>query len=262
MIPKIIHQTAYSNKEEWHPIWNFCHESVKKNFKEFKHYLWTDEKINDFIKENFKEYYSDFLIIPFHIIQLDLFRYALLFKYGGTYIDMDMYCYENFYENLTSEINIVESDCLDEFGQVEQVQNSLMSATPNNKFFKECFLEGLQRSKKVKFKEKIHDNHFNIKFVSGPILLRDMIEKFKKDYIINILPLKYFNTTNNYLYEKQHKVRHMASGMWGKEIKEMFKDLQGAENFVGTIEDYHKASYLDKTKININKLNFFKTYKF
>ena len=33
MIPKIIHQTAYANKEEWHPIWKHCQQSTLKHFK-------------------------------------------------------------------------------------------------------------------------------------------------------------------------------------------------------------------------------------
>lgn len=260
MIPKIIHQTGYALKSKWHPIWNLCYKSVQKVFNDFEHVFWTDEKIDYFIKKNYKEYYKDYQKIPFHIIQLDLFRYALLYKYGGIYIDMDMYCYRNFYSDLTSNINLVESDCPDEHNQPELVQNSLMAATPNQKFFKECFIEGLQRSKTIKFKKSINDNHFNVKYVSGPLLLKNMVRKFKNIYKIKILPLKFFNTTNNHIYEKQHKVRHMASGMWGKEIYKSFLDLQEAENFIGSIEKYHKLSYLDKTKMDIDTLDFYKTY--
>jgi len=257
MIPKIIHQTAPLNKEEWHPIWILCSESVKNNFKDFKYVLWSDEDIDNFILNNFPNEYLDYKKLPFHIIKIDLFRYALLYIHGGIYIDMDMYCYQNFFDDLKNDINLVESDCPDEFEQLELVQNSLMAGVKNKNFFLECFLEGIKRSKNTNFKEKIHDNHYNIKYASGPILLKDMMLKFKE---INLLPLKYFNTTNNHHYDPEHKVRHMATGMWGKEINKMFKNLREKENFIGTLNDYYKAGYLNKTKINIDDFDFYKKY--
>jgi len=261
MIPKIIHQSAPKEIKYWHPIWKICHDSVKNKFKNFEHILWTDEKINEFIFTYYRNYYDDFQKIKIHIVGLDLFRYALLYKCGGIYIDMDMYCYENFYDDLNGDINLIESNCLDEYEQLELVQNSLMAAAPNQKFFKECFIEGLQRSKNVKFKKKINDNHFNVKYTSGPVMLKNMMQKFKNVYRINVLPLKFFNTTDNHGYEKQHKVRHMSSGMWGKEILKNFIDIQKDQNYNYTLEDYLKLSYLNKTKIDVDILDFHKTYK-
>jgi mannosyltransferase OCH1-like enzyme len=260
MIPKIIHQTAPNNKDEWHPIWILCNESVKNNFKNFKYILWNDEDIDNFILKNFPNQYLEYKKIPFHIIKIDLFRYVLLYVHGGIYIDMDMYCYQNFFNDLNSDINLVESDCPDEFGKIEIVQNSLMAGKKNKQFFLDCFLEGIKRSKETKFNKEIHDNHYNVKYISGPILLKDIMLEYKKLENINILPLKYFNTTNNHWYNPQHKVRHMASGMWGKEIHIMFKNLKEKENNIAPLKEYHKKSYLNKTKIDIDKLDFYKKY--
>lgn len=261
MIPKIIHQSAPYDQKIWHPIWNLCHRSVKKEFYDFNHILWTDEKINEFIKENFKNNFFDFVSIPLHIIRLDLFRYALLYIHGGIYIDMDMYCYKNFYNDLLNNINLVHSECPDEYGQKEIVQNSLMAAIPNEKFFKECFLEGLERSKNVQFNKEYGCNNFNVKFTSGPVLLKNMVNKFKNISKINILPSKYYNTCENYIYHEDFKVRHMSTGTWGKETYEMLNSLRMQENLGLPISKYLEVSYLDKTKININILDFYKTYK-
>jgi len=50
MIPKIIHQTAYSNKEEWHPIWKHCQPSVLSCFKDFEYKFWDDDSLDNFVK--------------------------------------------------------------------------------------------------------------------------------------------------------------------------------------------------------------------
>ena len=54
MIPKIVHQTAYSNKNEWHPIWKHCQQSILNHFKNFKYKFWDDESLDNFVKEKYK----------------------------------------------------------------------------------------------------------------------------------------------------------------------------------------------------------------
>jgi mannosyltransferase OCH1-like enzyme len=53
MIPKIIHQTAYSNKNEWHPIWKTCQKSTLKHFKDFEYKFWDDNSLDNFVKEKY-----------------------------------------------------------------------------------------------------------------------------------------------------------------------------------------------------------------
>ena len=50
MIPKIIHQTAYANKDEWHPIWKHCQQSTLKHFKDFEYKFWDDDSLDNFVK--------------------------------------------------------------------------------------------------------------------------------------------------------------------------------------------------------------------
>ncbi len=51
MIPKIVHQTAYCNKEEWHPIWKLCQQSILNHFKDFEYKFWDDDSLDNFVKE-------------------------------------------------------------------------------------------------------------------------------------------------------------------------------------------------------------------
>lgn len=258
MIPKIIHQSAHSNMDEWHPIWKTCQKSVLNNFKGFEYMLWTDEKIDNFIKKEFKDLYDQYSSSPFHILKLDFSRYAILYFYGGIYIDMDIYCYSNFYDDLTKEVNLVESKCKDEMGLIEGVQNSLMASKEKNIFFKECIEEFFKRLKKVEFeKSHINKNHYQVKYTSGPIMLNDVYKKFKDN--IKILPVENY-AHEPLTYSILYKTKHMATGMWGTEVKEDFKDMQKKENYVASLEDYHLLSYLDKTSIKFKDFDFYKDY--
>jgi alpha 1,6-mannosyltransferase len=54
-----------------------------------EHTLWTDEKIDSFVKSKYPEYYSRFREFPHHIYRSDLARYMILNALGGLYSDTD-----------------------------------------------------------------------------------------------------------------------------------------------------------------------------
>ena len=65
---------------------------MKKCNPNFYHYLYNDEKCREFIKDFYSE---DVLkaydaIIP-AAIKIDLWRYCVLYKYGGIYLDVKFF---------------------------------------------------------------------------------------------------------------------------------------------------------------------------
>ena len=64
----------------------------KKINPDYKHILWTDDKIKKFINKQpkkIKDIWNDF---PDPFYKIDFVRYLLLDKYGGIYIDLDVIC--------------------------------------------------------------------------------------------------------------------------------------------------------------------------
>ena len=120
---------APKNDNLWHPYWKKCHPTWKTHFTEpeYEHILWDDAKINEFIEEKFPDYVTFYYSLPFHIMQLDFARYCILYEHGGIYVDMDYYCFENFYHNLNRELFFVESA-----SSKEIIQNSLFGSKKNN----------------------------------------------------------------------------------------------------------------------------------
>ena len=133
-IPKIIHQLAPADRSKWSPVWTICSESWKNSFpSDFQHIIWNDEDAEDIVKRYYPQFLSAYKEFPFHIIRIDFVRWCMLHKFGGIYADMDMYCYKNFYSELTNDCYIIESDM-----EGETVQNSLMASTPKHPFWYEC----------------------------------------------------------------------------------------------------------------------------
>lgn len=87
---KVIHQT-WKNKNppedifrpEWIRSWTL------KN-PEWEYRLWTDEEIFDFVMLEFPEFFPIWCSYPKHIMRVDAWRYLMLKRQGGLYVDLDI----------------------------------------------------------------------------------------------------------------------------------------------------------------------------
>ena len=126
-IPKIIHQTAPTNEDDWHPLWFKCRQSWKDQYPEFEHRMWNDEEIDDLVRQHYPQYYDTYLEFPLNIMRIDFARVCILHEYGGIYADMDVYCYKNFYNELKKEL------CFG--GEVININHDWFPKCPVNPFF-------------------------------------------------------------------------------------------------------------------------------
>ena len=104
-IPKNIFQTWHSKSDISNDLKDVIN-SIKNNNTDFNYYLYDDNECLNFIKNNFSDeiYYSYNKLKP-TAYKADLWRYCVLYKYGGIYLDIKFKCYKNFsFEKyLTSE---------------------------------------------------------------------------------------------------------------------------------------------------------------
>lgn len=143
-IPRIIHQTAPSDKNKWKPEWFDCQKSWISLHPDFKYMFWSDEDIEKFMKENYKQFYDEvFSHYDKHIKKVDAVRYFILRHYGGIYADMDYMCLNRFYEDLNKNYKayIVESAWCDNCHE-----NALMMSPKGHKFW-DCIIDKLKENK-------------------------------------------------------------------------------------------------------------------
>lgn len=58
--------------------------------QDFNFYLYTDDQLHDFIKSNFdQEIFNGFIKLKHPVAKADFWRYLILYKYGGVYLDID-----------------------------------------------------------------------------------------------------------------------------------------------------------------------------
>jgi mannosyltransferase OCH1-like enzyme len=116
-----------------------CIENIKSCNPNFHHYLYNDEKCREFIKDFYSE---DVLkaydaIIP-SAIKFDLWRYCVLYKYGGIYLDVKFFCVNRFNFNYLLD---KEYFCKDFDGSGSGIYNAIIICKPNNEIMKKCINE-------------------------------------------------------------------------------------------------------------------------
>lgn len=218
MIPKIIHQLAPANKNKWHPIWESCSESWRKQFSGFTFMYWNDEDLLSFIEKEYPQFLETYNLFPFNIMRVDFARYCILHKYGGIYADMDIYCYKNFYDILNGyDLYLPQS-----INPPSLVENSMMIGNANLEFFIDC-----AKSSEITFNLNKHidtgsmtDNKLlycsYVSNITGINLLSNVYEYFKEDQSLKIglLDFGFFLGDRNH-YSPKLFTRHMCSDSWG-----------------------------------------------
>ena len=139
-IPKIIHQISPKDKSKWNECWFSCSESWKQYYKEedgYEYKMWNDEEdMEEFIKEKYNWYYPIFINFDKKIKKIDVFRFFILYEFGGIYADMDYECLSPFLNDLCIDnsphsVYIPESP----FVHLQYLHNSMMISVPKHPFW-------------------------------------------------------------------------------------------------------------------------------
>jgi mannosyltransferase OCH1-like enzyme len=126
IIPLTIYQTWFTKNLP--PKMDRCVEKLRQSNPKFNHQLYDDNDCRDFIRDN---YDSDVLrafdtLIP-GAYKADLFRYCILYKNGGIYLDIKYECINNF-----KFIHLTESEHFVSDINNNGIYNALMICLPGN----------------------------------------------------------------------------------------------------------------------------------
>lgn len=226
-IPKQIYQThksiEYINSKD--KVINAIN-TWKQYTPGFTYNFYSDSMCETFIKENFDEnVIKAYNRCPMAVMKADLWRYCVIYKYGGIYADTDAVCLVNpdIFINNTAQIVFAPENGTGFFCQW------FFAAPKNSQILKEIIDLSVKRILEI---DEIKGEHI-IHYLTGPAMFTDAIELYLKK---NGLPTfndkkDYFNYNNDILKvfepEDFHRniVNHLFTGDdedgWKKE-KEKF----------------------------------------
>jgi inositol phosphorylceramide mannosyltransferase catalytic subunit len=87
-IPKVIYQTFKTDQIPW--LTKLYIKRFRRKNKNYGYEFYDDQRVDAFIKESFdNEVYKAYSRLQIGAAKADFFRYAVLYKKGGIYLDLD-----------------------------------------------------------------------------------------------------------------------------------------------------------------------------
>jgi hypothetical protein len=160
---------------------------------EFDYYLYSDEECAAFISDN----YDDEVLAAFHALKpgaykSDLWRYCILYKLGGVYLDIKYYSTVPLIriidENPTVFVRDADSYSVQipagDFSFQTCLYNGFIVSPPKNEIFKLCIDEIVESCKKRLYRRNNLD-------VTGPCLLGRIIQQVYTSEYFKAIPFVY-----------------------------------------------------------------------
>lgn len=209
MIPRNIFQTHKSRQYILNKVKiKNAVASWSKYANQFNYFFYDDQKCDEFMKIFDKKIYSAYCKLPLAVMKADLWRYCIIYHFGGIYADTDTIC------KIHPDIFI--TDCLTIVPENEvHLCQWVFSAPKDCPILKTVIDLSVERILKI---TEIKGEHI-IHYLTGPGVFTDGIEKYlrengmptfqdRKQYYKYPKELKVFN----YNFFHKNIVQHLFSG--------------------------------------------------
>jgi len=159
---------------------------------EFDYYLFSDEESAEFIKINFdKEVLDAFYMLKPGAFKSDLWRYCVMYKLGGVYLDIKYYSTVPLINVIDENQTIYVRDADAPRTESGCFYNGFLVSPPNNEIFKDCIDDIVKSCKKRLYRRNVLD-------ITGPCMLgRILGKKYSEDYG-DTVRFEYSNINGNF----------------------------------------------------------------
>ena len=203
-------------------------KSVRTINPSFNYMFFNKEKIDEFLKAEYPEYYVTYTKLPVNIQKVDFFRYIAMYHYGGFYFDLDITALEPLDELLSYECvfpidNFIDPEMCSMKRYKDYCKKNMdyllgqyaFAAKPRHAFFR-VLIEGIHknidqyiRTFKTKKYEVFEDFIYE---TTGPDYVTDQYMAFNKKESITILEYPERQYFGKY-------ARHSYKGSWKENIE-------------------------------------------
>lgn len=227
-IPKIIHQ-IWGGEKKLPEHFQILSETWKNDYPNWKYEFWDDKRINDFVLNNYPEYYKQFIEFPYDMQRWDAVRYFILDKIGGMHVDFD-------YESILSIEPLIKNkeccfalDPISHRSKEEQefmLNGALMLSTPDHWFMKKIIQTIFSKKNRLNNKPK----DIEIFTSAGPWMLIDLYNSLnqKEKEEIFLISDKLVSP-----FDCRESQKYLRGEMSDKELQSKIKKAYAVHYFFG-----------------------------
>jgi len=158
---------------------------------DFEYLFFDDRQVEEFIDKEFPEYRRAFDAFPVRIQKYDFFRYLAVYRYGGFYLDMDVFLASSLsellddgcvfpFEALTINRYLRERHAMD-----WEVGNYAFGATAGHPFFRAIIENCLRAQNESRWVDemsrgvpRIFRDEYYVLYTTGPLLVSRTLAEF------------------------------------------------------------------------------------
>jgi mannosyltransferase OCH1-like enzyme len=169
-------------------------QHIKEQNPEFQHHLYDEPMCRTFIKDNFpkKVLHAYDSIVP-HAYKADLWRYCILYKKGGIYLDSKYYGVEGF---KLIQLTGKEYFCKGVSNTFFSVYNAILICKPRNPILAKAI---------QKVVEQVETRYYgSVPWCIGPLMMRSFLTDRSFDTLE--LSLDYVNKVKRYIRYQGHRI--------------------------------------------------------
>jgi len=207
-IPKIIHQTWKNHKLT--PDYQKFVNSWKRLHPTWEYRFYDDDDCLKLVKTHFPQFLNAYNSLPTPVMKADMFRYLVIYQFGGLYVDIDAEALKSLDDLLVGDAKMIVGVEIEftNFSKLAPIHKHFYHQYGiNRQYTQYCFLSVpfnpilLEISKSIAKNIDInfHQNkQLNTIIKTGPGIFTQIIQKYKnKDYPVKILGLEYFSGITN-----------------------------------------------------------------
>ena len=171
-IPRIIHQTWKTR--EIPDEWNEFHRTWGEYNPDWQHIVWTDEDCLQFVKKHFPGFLNTFTSYSYNIQRADAFRYLVLYRHGGLYVDLDFECLRTVDELLANRGFVIGKEPRKHakwLGAKVLISNAFMASVPGHPFL----LEIIETMKRI---NPHITSHSEVLDTTGPLMVTNVLKNY------------------------------------------------------------------------------------
>lgn len=207
----------------------------------YEHIFYSDKKADEFMEINFSDIYDVYKNLPLAIMKADLWRYCVIYHFGGIYADMDTKFIGSDLDSIFQKnSNIILTT---EYPQDVTFCQWVFAAPKNSPILKYVIDESIKRIRECdnfKYEHMVHT-------LTGPAVFTSAIESYLSDNSLDV-----FNSDRK-LYTSEYKNNvmyvHESHDLYHKHIKHIYSGQWEG----GWISDVNEFTGIEHIKVTLDR---------
>lgn len=237
--PKILHQT-WKTKNVPDYLQDYV-KSCQQLHPDYQYLLWTDEDLNEFIHTNYPQFAKAYDSFQANIERVDFARYAILYKIGGVYADLDIQCTRSLDEWVNLNVPVLASEPIEHRERLYNSEpyvlcNALMISPPAQSVWLHIMQNIVQKYKKSA----------NPVYNTGPMAVtrafKDNVDAFK--HVLFVSACSFYPQTDHMSKKSQNAPNGQAVHYISREcdLKDAYTIHRWAHTWIPPVKQRNSSS--------------------